>query len=59
MLDKFIIIAFNLLINNIIKSNKDIVIYVNIVRYSCVRDNKIKNQKQKIKAKAKAKEAIK
>ncbi len=43
LLDKFIIVVFNLLINNIVKSNKDIIIYINIVCYSCIRDNKIKN----------------
>jgi len=53
LLDKFIIVVFNLLINNVVKSNKDIVIYVNIVCYSCARDNKIKDWKQKVKAKAK------
>ncbi len=57
MLDKFIIVVFNLLINNIVKNNKNIVIYVNIVCYSCAKDSKIKNWKQK--TKTKAKEAIK
>jgi len=31
------------LINNIVKSNKDIVIYINIVCYSCAKDSKIKD----------------
>jgi len=57
LLDKFIIVVFNLLINNIVKNNKNIVIYVNIVCYSCAKDSKIKNWKQK--TKTKAKEAIK
>ncbi len=43
LLNKFIIIAFNFLINIVVKSNKDIVIYVNIVRYSCVKNSKIKD----------------
>ena len=43
LLDKFIIIVFNFLINNVVESNKDIVIYVNFVRYSCVRNSKIKD----------------
>ncbi len=43
LLNKFIIIIFNFLINNVVESNKDIIIYVNIVCYSCVKDNKIKN----------------
>ncbi len=45
LLDKFIIIVFNFLINNVIKSNKDIVIYANIVRHFCARNSKIKNRK--------------
>ena len=57
LLNKFIIIASNLLINNVVKNNKDIVIYANIVCYFCARDSKIKDRKQK--AKAKAREAIK
>ncbi len=57
MFDKFILVIFNLLINNIVKSNKDIIMHNNIVCYFCVKDNKIKEQKQK--AKAKAKESIK
>jgi len=57
LLDKFILIIFNFLINNIVKNNRDIVIYNNIVCYSCARDNKIENREQK--AKAKAREAIK
>jgi len=43
LLNKFILIIFNLLINNVVESNKDIVIYNNIVCYSCARDNKIEN----------------
>jgi len=43
LLDKFIIIVFNFLINNVVKSNKDIVIYVNIICYFCIKDSKIKD----------------
>jgi len=37
------IIVFNFLTNNVVESDKDIVIYVNIVRHSCVKDNKIED----------------
>jgi len=57
LLDKFMLIIFNLLTNNIVKSNRDIVMHNNIIYYSCAKDNKIKNRKQK--ARAKAKKAIK
>jgi len=57
LLNKFILIVFNFLINNIVESNKDIVIYNNILCYSCARDNKIEEQEQK--AKIKARETIK
>ncbi len=43
LLDKFIIIVFNFLINNVVKSNKHIVIYVNIICYFCIKDSKIKD----------------
>jgi predicted metal-binding protein len=45
LFDKFILIISNLLINNIVENDKDIVMYNNIVCYSCTRDSKIKKQK--------------
>jgi len=51
------LIAFNLLIHNVVVNNKDIVMHNNIVCYSCAKDSKIKKQKQK--AKTKAREIIK
>jgi len=53
LLNKFMLITFNFLINNVVKSNRDIVMHNNIVCYSCAKDNKIKNQEQKARAKAK------
>jgi len=37
------LIVSNLLINNVVKSNRDIVMHNNIVCYSCARDNNIEN----------------
>jgi len=43
LLDKFMLIIFNFLINNVVKSNRDIVMYNNIVYHSCARDSKIED----------------
>ena len=57
LLNKFMLMTFNLLINNVVVNDKDIVMHNNIVCYSCAKDNKIKEREQK--ARAKAREAIK
>jgi len=43
LLNKFMLITFNFLINNVVESNRNIVIHNNIVCYSCAKDNKIKD----------------
>ncbi len=48
LLDKFMLITFNLLINNVVESNRDIVMHSNIVCHSCARDNKIEEQEHNL-----------